>query len=69
MATAQADRERARVSFASLGSEWQLWRARLGQILPLIFALIVVSDYERKRWRTPVPVRGVDPDALGNLYQ
>jgi hypothetical protein len=41
----------------------------LGQILPLIFALIVVSDYERKRWRTPVAVRGVDPDGFGNTDQ
>ena len=38
-------------------------------ILPLIFALIVVLDYERKRWRTPAAVRGVDPDGLGNHYQ
>ena len=38
-------------------------------ILPLIFALIVVSDYERKRWRTPAAMRGVDPDGLGNLDQ
>ena len=27
-------------------------------ILPLMFALIVVLDYERKRWRTPVASRG-----------
>ena len=38
-------------------------------ILPLVFALIVVLDYERKRWRTPAAVRGVDPDGLGNHYQ
>ncbi|MGC2784170.1 MAG: lysylphosphatidylglycerol synthase domain-containing protein [Roseiarcus sp.] len=38
-------------------------------ILPLIFALIVVLEYERKRWRTSVAVRGVDPDGLGNHYQ
>ena len=38
-------------------------------ILPLIFALIVVLDYERKRWRAPLPMRGVDPDGPGNLDQ
>ena len=38
-------------------------------ILPLMFALIVVLDYERKRWRTPPAMRGVDPDGLGNLDQ
>ena len=38
-------------------------------ILPLIFALIVVLEYERKRWRTSVAVRGADPDGLGNHYQ
>jgi uncharacterized membrane protein YbhN (UPF0104 family) len=38
-------------------------------ILPLIFALIVVSDYERKRWRTSAAMTGVDPDGLGNLDQ
>ena len=38
-------------------------------ILPLIFALIVVLEYERKRWRTPAAVRGVDPNGLGNHYQ
>ncbi len=38
-------------------------------ILPLMFALIVVLDYERKRWRTSVAVRGADPDGLGNHYQ
>ena len=36
-------------------------------ILPLIFALIVVLDYERKRWRAPqMAARGVDPDGPGN---
>ena len=38
-------------------------------ILPLIFALIVVLDYERKRWRAPVAMRGADPDGLGDLDQ
>jgi uncharacterized membrane protein YbhN (UPF0104 family) len=38
-------------------------------ILPLMFALIVVLDYERRRWRTPVAARGVDPDGPGNLDQ
>ena len=38
-------------------------------ILPLIFALIVVLDYERKRWRAPLPTRGVDPDGPGNFDQ
>jgi glycosyltransferase 2 family protein len=35
-------------------------------ILPLMFALIVVLDYERKHWRAPVAMRGVDPDGPGN---
>ena len=38
-------------------------------ILPLIFALVVVLDYERKRWRTPAATRGGNPDALGDLDQ
>ena len=38
-------------------------------ILPLMFALIVVLDYERKRWRAPAAMRGVDPDGPGNLGQ
>ena len=38
-------------------------------ILPLIFALIVVLDYERRRWRAPVATRGVGPDGPGNLDQ
>jgi uncharacterized membrane protein YbhN (UPF0104 family) len=38
-------------------------------ILPLMFALIVVLDYERRRWQAPVATRGVDPDGLGNLDQ
>ena len=38
-------------------------------ILPLMFALIVVLDYERKRWRAPAAARGVDPDGPGNLDQ
>jgi uncharacterized membrane protein YbhN (UPF0104 family) len=37
-------------------------------ILPLMFALIVVLDYERKRWRAPMG-RQEDPDGLGNLDQ
>jgi glycosyltransferase 2 family protein len=36
-------------------------------ILPLVFALVVVLDYERKRWRAPAATRGVHPDGLGNL--
>ena len=36
-------------------------------ILPLMFALIVVADYERKRWRRRVATRGVDPDGLGDI--
>jgi len=35
-------------------------------ILPLVFALIVVLDYERKRWRAPAAARGGDPDGPGN---
>jgi uncharacterized membrane protein YbhN (UPF0104 family) len=38
-------------------------------ILPLTFALIVVLDYERRRWRAPPTMRGVDPDGLANLDQ
>jgi uncharacterized membrane protein YbhN (UPF0104 family) len=38
-------------------------------ILPLMFALLVVLDYERKRWRAPAAIRRVDPDGLGNLDQ
>jgi glycosyltransferase 2 family protein len=38
-------------------------------ILPLMFALLVVLGYERKRWRAPAAIRGVDPDGLGNLDQ
>jgi len=33
------------------------------EILPLTFALIAVLDYERKRWRTPMAMTGVDPMA------
>jgi uncharacterized membrane protein YbhN (UPF0104 family) len=36
-------------------------------ILPLVFALIVVLDYERRRWRAPAATRGVGPDGPGNL--
>ena len=36
-------------------------------IVPLIFALIVVLDYERKRWRTPATTRGANRDALGDF--
>ena len=38
-------------------------------ILPLVFALIVVLDYERKRWRAPAAVKGVDLDGPRNLDQ
>jgi uncharacterized membrane protein YbhN (UPF0104 family) len=38
-------------------------------ILPLMFALIVVLDYERKRWRTPAAMRGVGHDGLNDLDQ
>jgi glycosyltransferase 2 family protein len=38
-------------------------------ILPLMFALIVVVDYERKRWRAPAAIRGADPHGLGNPDQ
>jgi uncharacterized membrane protein YbhN (UPF0104 family) len=38
-------------------------------ILPLVFALIVVLDYERKRWRAPAAVEGADPDGPGNPDQ
>jgi hypothetical protein len=38
-------------------------------ILPLMFALIVVLVYERKRWRAPAAIRGVDPDGLRNPDQ
>lgn len=31
-------------------------------ILPLMFALVVVLDYERRRWRAPDARRGGDPD-------
>ncbi len=41
----------------------------LYRILPLIFALVVVLDYERKRWRTPPATKGAHPDALGDLDQ
>jgi glycosyltransferase 2 family protein len=33
-------------------------------IVPLIFALIVVLEYERKRWRAPAATRGANRDAL-----
>ena len=36
-------------------------------IVPLLFALIVVLDYERRRWRAPVATGGVGPDGSGNL--
>jgi hypothetical protein len=40
------------------------------EVLSLTFALIVILDYERVNdGGMPVAVRGVDPDALGNLYQ
>jgi uncharacterized membrane protein YbhN (UPF0104 family) len=38
-------------------------------ILPLTFALIVVLDYERRRWRAPAATRGGDPDGRGNPDQ
>jgi glycosyltransferase 2 family protein len=38
-------------------------------IVPLIFALIVVLDYERKRWRAPRAMRGAKRDALRDLDQ
>ncbi len=38
-------------------------------ILPLIFALIVVLDYERKHWRAPLARRGANPNALDDLDQ
>jgi glycosyltransferase 2 family protein len=38
-------------------------------ILPLMFALVVVSDYERKRWRRRRATRGVDPDGPSDLDQ
>jgi uncharacterized membrane protein YbhN (UPF0104 family) len=36
-------------------------------ILPLMFALIVVLNYERKRWRAPAATGGVDADGLADL--
>jgi glycosyltransferase 2 family protein len=38
-------------------------------ILPLMFALIVVLGYERKRWRAPATLRGTDPDGPGDPDQ
>jgi hypothetical protein len=38
-------------------------------ILPLMFALIVVADHERKRWRRRVAARGGSPDGVGDLDQ
>ena len=35
-------------------------------ILPLIFALIVVLDHERRRWRASAATRGGDPDGRRN---
>ena len=40
------------------------------RVLSPTFALIVVLDYERANHAgAPVAVKGVDPDALGNLDQ
>jgi glycosyltransferase 2 family protein len=38
-------------------------------ILPLMFALIVVSDYERKRWRVPAATGGSNANGLVDLDQ
>lgn len=38
-------------------------------ILPLMFGLIVVSDYERKRWRAPAATGGADADGIADLDQ
>jgi glycosyltransferase 2 family protein len=38
-------------------------------ILPLSFALIVVLNYERKRWRAPAAPGGAHHNALGSLDQ
>ena len=38
-------------------------------IVPLMFALIVILGFERKRWRAPATIRGTDPDGPGDLDQ
>ncbi|HTZ65985.1 MAG TPA: YbhN family protein [Roseiarcus sp.] len=38
-------------------------------ILPLMFALIVVLDYERRRWRAPAAIGATGRDGLDNLDQ
>ena len=38
-------------------------------VVPLFFALIVVLDYERKRWSAPASIRGASRDALGDPDQ
>ena len=36
-------------------------------IMPLMFALVVVLNYERKRWRAPAATRGASADGLADL--
>jgi glycosyltransferase 2 family protein len=38
-------------------------------ILPLMFALVIVLNHERRRWRAPVAMTGVDADGVLDLDQ
>jgi hypothetical protein len=54
MATPKADRDRARVSYASLGQAWQA-------IMPARVSLRAMAN--------PAALTGVDHDGLGNFDQ